>query len=147
MPLKRSKQRELIKAFLMGRKDHPTADVIYTHVRQQLPSISLGTVYRNLALLCETGEIRRLHLDDGLDHFDADCRPHYHFLCRKCGKVEDYELQESQISHLDRLGLQAPRDFSGRLEGHTTYFYGLCAHCAQEAQTQEGLKSSAATTL
>ena len=49
--LKHSKQRELIKAFLMTRKDHPTADVVYTNVRQQNPNISMGTVYRNLTLL------------------------------------------------------------------------------------------------
>ena len=53
--LKHSKQRELIKAFLMTRKDHPTADVVYTNVRQQNPNISMGTVYRNLTLLADLG--------------------------------------------------------------------------------------------
>ena len=49
--LKYSRQRESIKACLMSRKDHPTADALYTSIREQFPNISLGTVYRNLNLL------------------------------------------------------------------------------------------------
>ena len=52
---KHSRQRELIQEFLRGRKDHPTADAVYANVRQQNPNISLGTVYRNLTLLAESG--------------------------------------------------------------------------------------------
>ena len=78
---KHSRQRELIKEFLAGRKDHPTADIVYMNVRRQNPNISLGTVYRNLTLLVEDGEINRLRVGDGVDHFDADTSPHYHFVC------------------------------------------------------------------
>ena len=59
--LKYSRQRECIKTFLMDRKDHPTADTVYMHVRQEYPNISLGTVYRNLTLLSDIGEISRLN--------------------------------------------------------------------------------------
>ena len=62
--LKYSKQRESIKLFLAERKDHPTADVIYLNIREQFPHISLGTVYRNLALLSELGEIKKLTTGD-----------------------------------------------------------------------------------
>ena len=62
MALKRSRQREMIKSFLMGRKDHPTADVIYSNLKQQDPNLSLGTVYRNLTLLSDMGEILRLRV-------------------------------------------------------------------------------------
>ena len=79
MALKRSRQREMIKSFLMGRKDHPTADVIYSNLKQQDPNLSLGTVYRNLTLLSDMGEILRLRVGDGVDHFDADTSEHYHF--------------------------------------------------------------------
>ena len=89
MAQKYSRQRELIKDFLCTRKDHPTADVVYMNVRQQFPNISLGTVYRNLTLLSGTGEIQRLRLGDGVDHFDADTSPHNHFVCTKCGCVQD----------------------------------------------------------
>ena len=78
MILKHSKQRDAIKNFLMTRKDHPTADVVYTKVREEFPNISLGTVYRNLTLLSEIGEITRIRVGDGIDHFDADISLHYH---------------------------------------------------------------------
>ena len=77
--LKYSRQRESIKASLMSRKDHPTADAVYASIREEFPNISLGTVYRNLNLLVELGEVQKLTFGDGKDHFDADTSLHYHF--------------------------------------------------------------------
>ncbi len=68
--LKYSRQRESIRNCLCSREDHPTADMIYASIRQEYPNISLGTVYRNLSLLVETGEIRKI-TTDGADRFDA----------------------------------------------------------------------------
>lgn len=122
--LKRSKQREMIKAFLMTRKDHPTADIVYMNVRQQNPNISLGTVYRNLTLLADIGEIKRLRVGDGVDHFDADTSPHYHFVCTECGSVTDLKMDSIEgITEIAGTG------FNGRIEGHVTYFYGTCGYC------------------
>ena len=129
MALKHSKQRDLIKSFLMTRKDHPTADVVYMNVRQQHPNISLGTVYRNLTLLADLGEIARLRVGDGVDHFDADTSPHYHFVCQHCGSVIDL-----QMDCIDNIVTTASANFGGRIEGHVTYFYGSCGNChTQEA--------------
>ncbi len=127
MALKRSKQRDMIKAFLIGRKDHPTADVVYMNVRQQNPNISLGTVYRNLTLLADIGEIQRLRLGDGVDHFDADTTPHYHFVCSNCGSVIDLEMEGIE-SILD----VANANFNGVIAGHVTYFYGTCFNCTKQ---------------
>lgn len=127
MALKHSRQREMIKEFLMTRKDHPTADVVYMNVRQQNPTISLGTVYRNLTLLADIGEIQRLRVGDGVDHFDADTSPHYHFVCTECGSVIDLEM-ESIDSILDLAGA----NFDGQVTGHVTYFYGTCAKCTKQ---------------
>lgn len=129
--LKHSKQREMIKDFLMSRKDHPTADVVYMNVRQQQPNISLGTVYRNLTLLADIGEIQRLRLGDGVDHFDADISKHYHFICSHCGSVIDLEMAD-----IDSVMEVAGRCFKGRILGHTTYFYGLCEDCMRENETE-----------
>lgn len=125
--LKHSKQRDMIKAFLMTRKDHPTADTVYMNVRQQNPNISLGTVYRNLTLLADIGEIQRLRLGDGVDHFDADISPHYHFICSKCSSVIDLELEE-----LTGITESAAARFKGHIDGHMTYFYGTCVDCIEE---------------
>ena len=76
--LKRSKQRESIKAFLATRTDHPTADTIYMNIRQEFPNISLGTVYRNLNLLANIGEAIKITTPDGADRFDGNVKPHCH---------------------------------------------------------------------
>lgn len=125
-----SRQRELIKEFLMGRKDHPTADTIYKNVRRLNPNISLGTVYRNLTLLAEDGEINRLSLGDGVDHFDADTSPHCHFMCRKCGCVLDLNLEKESVESITQ---EAAAHFDGYIAEHTICFYGLCPHCKKEA--------------
>lgn len=100
--LKYSRQREAIKSFLMTRKDHPTADVVYHSLRADFPNISLGTVYRNLTLLADLGEIARLRLGDGVDHFDADTSRHYHFICSECGSVLDLHTEFPDSFDSDR---------------------------------------------
>ena len=127
MTLKYSRQREAIKDFLMTRNDHPTADVVYSNVRTEFPNISLGTVYRNLTLLADLGEIARLRVGDGVDHFDADTSPHYHFVCSDCGSVIDLEMDS-----IDSINQTAARNFDGQIAGHITCFYGLCPHCKEK---------------
>ena len=87
-----SRQRESIKDFLSTRKDHPTADTIYMNIRKQFPNISLGTIYRNLNLLSDIGEITRLTTGDGCDHYDFNTAPHNHFVCTRCHSVLDLEM-------------------------------------------------------
>ena len=130
--LKYSRQREAIKNFLMTRKDHPTADVVYSSVRHEFPNISLGTVYRNLTLLADLGEIARLRLGDGIDHFDADTSAHYHFICKDCGRVIDLDMEAlAEVNKFNGTYLDG-----NRISGHITYFYGSCsACCGEQAQS------------
>ncbi|MBO5292845.1 MAG: transcriptional repressor [Lachnospiraceae bacterium] len=124
--LKYSRQREAIKEFLLSRKDHPTADMVYTSLREEYPNLSLGTVYRNLSLLADRGEILRLRVGDGTDHFDADVSPHYHFICTGCGSVIDLEME-----NIDQIEDIAGVNFNGQIYGHVTYFYGKCGACCK----------------
>ncbi len=130
MALKHSKQRDMILAFLMGRNDHPTADTVYMNVRKKYPNISLGTVYRNLTLLADMGTISRLRLGDGADHFDADISPHYHFICTECGGVTDLQMES-----IDDITDIAGAGFDGKITGHVTYFYGICAACTRVSRS------------
>ena len=125
--IKYSRQREAIKNFLMTRKDHPTADVVYSAVRKDFPHISLGTVYRNLSLLADLGEIARLRLSDGIDHFEADTSPHYHFICTHCNSVIDLDLKS-----IEAVDAYNGTELDGnRIAGHVTYFYGTCCDCCR----------------
>ena len=126
MMLKYSRQREAIRNFLMTRQDHPTADMVYSNLRSEFPNISLGTVYRNLTLLTGLGEIARLRMRDGVDHYDYNTTPHHHFICTACGDVSDFEMNAPLLSD----GNAFP-DFDGTVEGQVTYFYGLCPQCAR----------------
>lgn len=130
MALKYSRQRQVIKDFLMTRKDHPTADIVYMNVKRTYPSISLGTVYRNLSLLADLGEIRRLRLGDGVDHYDADTSQHYHVICTECGSVADVKTSIDNMIHLSDL------DYDGKVQGHITYFYGVCADCCSRSASE-----------
>ena len=100
--LKYSRQRESIKACLMSRKDHPTADALYTSIREQFPNISLGTVYRNLNLLVELGEIRKL----------------------SCGAGTDIPMEATK-----ELETAAKEFVPGTIDDHTVFFYGICDEC------------------
>lgn len=108
----------------MTRKDHPTADVVYANVRKEYPNISLGTVYRNLALLSKRGEIMKISTGNGPDRFDGNPLPHYHFICKNCGSVMDLEMES-----IDQINKTANANFGGVVEGHVAYFYGICEDC------------------
>lgn len=122
--VKYSKQREAILAYLHSTKEHPTAEKVYSELRQEFPKLSLGTVYRNLNLLAESGEIMRLNCGDNTDHFDATVTQHYHFICRKCEKIFDLEMPS-----LTELNESVTQSFGGEVEGHRVYFYGRCRDC------------------
>ena len=125
--LKYSRQRESIKANLMSRRDHPTADALYASIREEFPNISLGTVYRNLNFLVEHDEALRLDCGDGFDHFDGNTHPHNHFFCKSCGRIID--LKMDKIDHIDLI---AAAGFDGRIDDHIIYFRGICKDCLEK---------------
>lgn len=127
--LKYSRQREAIKEYLMSTKEHPTADVIYTHMREQNPNISLGTVYRNLNLLTELGEIQRLTCGDGCDRYDATTAQHYHVMCNQCKRVFDLDMKP-----LEQVNQVAEEEFGGKIVSHSILFVGTCKNCLEEKE-------------
>ena len=84
-----SHQRERIYEYLMNTKEHPTAEKIYQDLREEMPNLSLGTVYRNLKVLQNLGKINTIPTVDGIERYDADCSNHVHFVCSTCGKIYD----------------------------------------------------------
>lgn len=122
--MKYSKQRELVLKTLRENVVHPTADFLYEILRKELPSISLGTVYRNLNQLAESGMIRRIDGLDGCVHFDHNLNSHYHFICTKCNKVYDvpYDVApEIADKVMQKTGLI--------VESYDISFKGICPEC------------------
>jgi len=119
-----TKQKRLILEILRSTKSHPTADWIYDQARKVLPGISLGTIYRNLAILKEDGEIMELNYGSTYSRYDGNPQNHYHFVCLKCGRVEDVDMPV--CGELDK---QAEKTKIGQVYYHRLEFYGLCLHC------------------
>lgn len=122
---KRSKQRECLLEDLSGRTDHPTADELYFSVKQKIPNISLGTVYRNLSQLTDSGKILKLTCG-GADHFDFNTCQHYHLLCRVCKRLYDLEMPiQTELEQLAQDG------YGGKIDRHRLTFYGICENCVK----------------
>ena len=122
--LKYSRQREAVLNYLRSTKSHPTAEQVYSVIRREYPKVSLGTIYRNLNLLAERGEILRFSCGDGVEHFDAVLKPHNHFVCRQCSVIYDLEAISAE-----EIGREAEKKFSGKIDGYELYFYGVCEPC------------------
>ena len=110
-------------------KWHPSADEVYDEVVQHHPSISKGTVYRNLNRLVDMGKLGKIEVPEGADRFDHICTKHYHVRCEKCGKVFDVDMEyvpdfESGIK--DTHGF----DFTGC----DIMFRGICPLCKAKEQ-------------
>ncbi|MFH1874462.1 MAG: transcriptional repressor [Pseudomonadota bacterium] len=129
-PISRNtEQRQVIFEELAKLHTHPTADELYNIVKNRLPKISLGTVYRNLEFLAKTGEITKLELSGAQKRFDGKKHAHYHLRCQTCQKIFDLPLK--QIAELDSaLGtIEGFEITSFRLE-----FNGLCPNCQKKAK-------------
>jgi Fur family peroxide stress response transcriptional regulator len=128
--LKYSRQRESIKEYLAHTKEHPTADMVYMHIKEIYPNISLGTVYRNLNLLVDQGEIIKLSQGTGSDRFDGNTETHFHFICNKCSSVLDLDIAPGALDHINVI---AGANFSGEISGHIIHFYGTCPGCIKKS--------------
>lgn len=120
-----SKQRQCVLNAVAQSGIHPTADWIYQTLRKEDPTISLGTVYRNLDVLCKMGKLARVGRGDGPEAFDRNPIPHYHLICQQCGAIEDIPMP-----YMDVLNQQA-REAGYTVNGHRILFDGLCHQCAQ----------------
>jgi Fur family ferric uptake transcriptional regulator len=122
-----TRQREVILEELKKTTSHPTPDEIYQMVRQRLPRISLGTVYRNLEILSESGLIQKLEMAGAQRRFDGNVENHYHIRCVLCNRVADLHAPLIPIRE-DQF--RARTDFE--ILGHRLEFNGLCPDCRNE---------------
>ena len=89
--MRNTKQKDLILKIVNNSHIHPSAYEVYEKAREELPNISLGTVYRILNNLIETGKIKTVQSINNIHRYDNNNWKHDHFICIKCGKVEDVE--------------------------------------------------------
>ncbi len=126
-----TRQRTVILEELRKMRTHPTADELYGKVRERIPRISLGTVYRNLDFLAESGKIRKLESAGSTRRFDGCIEPHQHVRCVRCGRVEDVDFS-CPVPELSKVQAEGFHIMAVHVE-----LEGLCNACfaAEKAAT------------
>lgn len=127
--MRMTRQRAVILEELRNSMMHPSADELYQMVRKRLPRISLGTVYRNLEILSELGEIQKLELSGSLKRYDGHPDRHYHIRCVGCDTVAD-----APIPPLNQLEDELYQTTVFEIIGHNLEFTGLCPACSSEQE-------------
>lgn len=119
-----TQQRLVILEELRKMSSHPTACELYERVRKRLPSISLGTVYRNLEILSRTDLIQKIEIGCGTSRFDGNGEKHYHIRCKGCDRVDDISIKQEPTI---KKSLQNTRGY--KVLGHRLELIGLCPDC------------------
>ena len=134
MIARHTKQREIILRILRATTSHPTADEIYQKVRDEIPNLSKGTVYRNLKVLQSMRLISRLDLEGvSVGRFDANPSSHYHFRCEKCARVFDIDIP---VSTDEKLKQHIARITGHIVSYHRLEFHGICHTCKRSTVIQ-----------
>lgn len=123
---KHFRKRDAVLNCLRGTDTHPSAEWVYSQLKADYPDISLGTVYRNLALFKQQGLIASLGTVGGVERFDGNTAPHVHFICSACGKVIDLP----QLEVPESLSEAASRYSGGHAESCQLSFIGECRECS-----------------
>lgn len=123
MATRNTHQKEVIARIVKESCDHPTAEMVLEKAREELPTLSLGTVYRVLKDMAKNGEIREVVCKDAPSRFDKTTVNHGHFTCVKCGKVKDVffnldKIDKSIIDFGDDIVLESQ-----------IFFRGICSDC------------------
>ncbi len=118
-----SRQREAILEIVSASHSHPTAAQVYAAVKEKIPNISLGTVYRNLAQLSQNGDILMLSVGEGCERYDGNVKAHLHLHCKVCGNIFDIPLDENNELYV----LALKEGF--KCESTICIIEGICKDC------------------
>ncbi|HZP33117.1 MAG TPA: Fur family transcriptional regulator [Candidatus Acidoferrales bacterium] len=116
-------QRYAVLAFLMEHNSHPTAAEIFKAVNRVDPRSSKATTYNNLKALVQAGLVREVAVEGRAARYDAKGMRHHHFVCDRCGKVEDMAFYDVPKPASRSLGKRVVRECE-------VIFRGFCAKCA-----------------
>ena len=124
---KQFRKRNAILTYLRSTTAHPSAEMVFTDLKQQIPDLSMGTVYRNLSLFKQQGLASSVATVKGVERFDGNTEPHVHFICSECDAVID--LMDMQVP--DSLKEIAESCCGGQVAECQLRFTGLCRSCSE----------------
>lgn len=122
---KQFRKRNAILYYLQSVTNHPSAEMVFTHLKQEIPDLSIGTVYRNLNLFKNQGQAVIVATVNGVERFDGNTNPHVHFICTGCDAVID--LMDMEIPQ--QLRSAAEESCGGEVAECQLSFTGLCSEC------------------
>ena len=122
---KHFRKRDAILTCLQQSKSHPSAETIFQQLKPEIPDLSMGTVYRNLAMFKDRGEIASLGTVNGVERFDGNTEPHVHFVCNGCEAVADLP----QIAVPEQLNQEVTTQTGGKIDLCQLTFVGKCKNC------------------
>lgn len=125
-------QRVAMLEFLLDGNPHPTADEIYRALKPNYPTMSVATVYNNLKTFKEFGFVTEMTFGDGSSRFDLTDTPHYHLMCNRCGKIEDFVH-----SGMEEIIKDVEKENDFHSTSHRFEVYGLCKACQEEIADEE----------
>lgn len=125
--LRRTPQRIAVLQYLLRHPDHATVDELWPALNKRHARASRATVYNTLHSLAKAGLVREFKLDGNAARYDAFLHPHHHFVCDKCGAVEDLEWFD--VSGLSRDKSALTRSGARRIRSYEVIVRGDCAKC------------------
>jgi Fur family peroxide stress response transcriptional regulator len=125
-----SKKREAILNVIRGTTSHPTAEWVYQQLKPEIPDLSLGTVYRNIAQFKKDGIIASVGVVNGQERYDGNIKPHTHFVCSGCGSVIDIpgEFLEENVEEA------ISKKYHLQVDSGEVIFRGNCSKCLQKPE-------------
>jgi Fur family transcriptional regulator, peroxide stress response regulator len=118
-------QRQVIYEAVVDSREHPTPELIYEQVRQRIPSISLGTVYKNVKTFLDSGVLKEVTLHHGSLRLEANMTPHHHVVCSSCRAI--YDIDQAAVEPVQYSTSELPLGFS--IQGCRVEFVGICQAC------------------
>ena len=122
---KHFRKRDAILNYLRSTTAHPSAEMVFTQLKPEIPDLSMGTVYRNLNLFKQQGMVMSVATVNGVERFDGNTAPHAHFICQNCDAVID--LMDMHVP--ESLKSVAESSCGGQVTDCQLSFTGLCQSC------------------
>jgi Fur family transcriptional regulator, peroxide stress response regulator len=118
-------QRQVIYEAVVDSRGHPTPELIYEQVRQRIPSISLGTIYKNVKTFLDSGVLKEVTLHHGSLRLESNMTPHHHLVCSSCKAI--FDIEEAAVEPVQLRQTRLPAGFS--IQQCRVEFVGVCKSC------------------
>lgn len=118
-------QRQVIYEAVVDSREHPTPELIYEQVRQRIPSISLGTIYKNVKTFLDSGVLKEVTLHHGSLRLESNMAPHHHLVCSSCKAI--FDIEETAVQPVRLPTSKLPAGFS--IRQCRVEFVGVCKTC------------------